>query len=171
MRKNYVLLQPAAHCHPLVKRLFARMKADQAQVVALANKVGVTHKALCHWRHGASPLLGNFEATANALGYLLGAQKLVHWQPKIAPNPSWRAPYSVPQMSKNPLVTFLFDRMAEQRVTIKDMARHVGLSERAMVRWHTGYQPRIDTLDAALRAVGYRISMRWEGEDDKDIAA
>lgn len=58
-----------AHVHPLVRRLFAEMKAQGVSVPDLAAKAGVTDQTIYYWRTAKAPSVPNLVAAFNALGF------------------------------------------------------------------------------------------------------
>lgn len=55
--------------HPLIKRLFQEMAAQQAGVVEMAGKSGVNKNTLKDWRTRGNPRLADLEACFNVLGF------------------------------------------------------------------------------------------------------
>jgi hypothetical protein len=62
------------HAHPLVRSLFTIMRRQKVPISSVARAAGVTREAIGGWRLHSSPLLVNFVATLNSLGYELVIQ-------------------------------------------------------------------------------------------------
>lgn len=56
---------------PLVRRLFEIMNAEKTVMAEVAARAGMRYSTISDWRHRRSPLLREFEAAVNALGYEL----------------------------------------------------------------------------------------------------
>jgi len=67
---------PPAHAHPLVKRLFAEMNAQQCSQEMMAARSGVGRNTFKDWRTRTDPTLSNLEACFNVLGFELVARKI-----------------------------------------------------------------------------------------------
>jgi hypothetical protein len=61
-------LKPPAHCHPLVKAIYAEANRQRAFLYEVAGRAGVTRAAISRWGHQRHPHLAGLEAVANALG-------------------------------------------------------------------------------------------------------
>ena len=56
------------HAHPLVKRLFEEMNAQQIGSLDMAERSGMNKNTLKDWRTRVNPTVSNLEACFNVLG-------------------------------------------------------------------------------------------------------
>jgi len=56
-------------------------------------------------------------------------------------------------------VRFLFKEMEKKQIHELDFARRVGIERNTIRNWRIQTMPRVDTLDAALNALGYRLAV------------
>jgi DNA-binding phage protein len=56
-------------------------------------------------------------------------------------------------------VRFLFKEMEKKQIHELDFARHVGIERNTVRNWRVQTMPRVDTLDAALNALGYKLAV------------
>lgn len=59
----------------------------------------------------------------------------------------------------HPAVQFLFAQMFKQRMTQADLADRTGFAYDTLKHWRLYTMPRVNDLDAALNAMGYRITV------------
>ena len=59
------------HAHPLVRRFIGILNAEEATISEIGERSGVCRVAISNWQTRGNPLLVNFEAALNALGYKL----------------------------------------------------------------------------------------------------
>mgnify|MGYP002345549904 FL=1 len=70
--------------------------------------------------------------------------------------------------NSHPSVHRLFEAAEEQRTTIMDISRKAGVAASTICGWRRGNMPKVDNLDACLRAIGLRVVV--VPEDDLDDA-
>lgn len=76
-----------SRCPRLVRELFAIMDQDGVALSDAAARAGVSHATIVKWPGCYSPVLGNFEAVLNGLGYEL---KIVRKREETASEPAPR---------------------------------------------------------------------------------
>ena len=57
----------------------------------------------------------------------------------------------------HPLARRFFELLAEQGVALTDVAGRAGLAVATLVKWKYRHVPQVDTLEAALNALGYEL--------------
>lgn len=57
----------------------------------------------------------------------------------------------------HPLAKQFFDLLDLEQVSMTDVAHRAGLNHGTVSKWKTHYTPTVDTLEAALNVLGYRL--------------
>lgn len=57
--------------HPLVRRFFEILNEDMTVISEVAERAGLQPSCISNWRYRRNPMLPNFEAALNVLGYEL----------------------------------------------------------------------------------------------------
>lgn len=65
----------------------------------------------------------------------------------------------------HPLVRFLFEEMARQKITNPVVAKQAGVSKDAMWEWRNRTTPKVSDLEACLNAIGYELVVRRRESD------
>lgn len=65
----------------------------------------------------------------------------------------------------HPLVRALFEEMAEQQLSLLDMAERSGINKNTLKDWRTRTVPTISNLDACFHVLGLRLVARYETDD------
>lgn len=82
------------------------------------------------------------------------------------PNPHWHTSPIAPHA--HPFARRFFELLEEEGVALTDVAERAGLSHVTLVKWKSRHKPSIDTLEAALNVLGYRLAIeaipteRWK---------
>lgn len=65
----------------------------------------------------------------------------------------------------HPLLRLMFEKMAEQQLTLGELSRRAGVSYASLHDWRRGgglarprYSPRLENLEACLNVLGYRLA-------------
>lgn len=66
-----------ARAPPLVRQFYALVNREQATLEEVESRSGVNRFTMRGWRRNSQPVLPNFEAAVNALGYELVIRKRV----------------------------------------------------------------------------------------------
>lgn len=61
--------------HPLVRKLFEEMNRQQIGMLDMAERTGIGHSTMKHWKTMCAPSLANLEACYNVLGMKIGITK------------------------------------------------------------------------------------------------
>ena len=70
-------------------------------------------------------------------------------------------PRSSPEdLRVSPLMRQFFDIVEKAGLTWKDMSKLSGLSRETLIRWQRQNSPKVDNLEAALNAIGYRLEIK-----------
>jgi transcriptional regulator with XRE-family HTH domain len=64
---------------------------------------------------------------------------------------------TVPERA-HPIVRFIFAEMKRQGVTYAQMSERSGLARETITAWRTRNKPDLDSIEAALGVLGYRLS-------------
>ena len=59
----------------------------------------------------------------------------------------------------HPLVRRLFEIMAEEGVSMRAVSVRAGLNRSAIAQWKRTHMPKVDSLEAALNVVGYKLKI------------
>lgn len=65
-----------------------------------------------------------------------------------------------PPEKAHPLARQLFELMAEERVTILDLAEKAGVNRNTLTWWKGKSKPQLDLLEACLNSLGYELCIR-----------
>lgn len=60
----------------------------------------------------------------------------------------------------SPLMRQFFEIVEKAGLTWKDMSKLSGLSRETLIRWQRQNSPKVDNLEAALNAIGYRLEIK-----------
>lgn len=71
---------------------------------------------------------------------------------------AWRGHLWVPEHA-HPLVRQLVVLMNEKRITFTELARVAGLTGATLASWKSKHNPRVDSFEAALNALGYELQI------------
>ena len=74
----------------------------------------------------------------------------------------WRCPVRIPQHA-HPLVREFIRIANREQATMKDIAQKAGISEHTIKGWRLRHKPAIDTFEAALNVLDFKLCIRSRG--------